>query len=246
MRFHIINALLYKYWCITKNRLDRMFDIFYWPLIVLLIWGFTSVYLKEFTDILIVNIFLSATILWVFFQRTAQDVSVYILEDFWSRNLYNLFATPMTSLELITSVVIFGFFRSIIAFFFLAFIAILLYSFNIFSLGIVIVAIFALALIIFGWTVGIFVSAIIFRYGMRIQVFAWSLPFIIQPFSAVYYPLNSVPLWVQHISIIFPTTHIFEGMRSIIHGQGIPMSSLFWAFITNFALLIFAIFFFRR
>ena len=38
MNFGRINALLLKYWYITKNRWDRLFDLFYWPLIDLLVW----------------------------------------------------------------------------------------------------------------------------------------------------------------------------------------------------------------
>lgn len=245
MKLHRINALLYKYWCITKNRLDRIFDVFYWPLIGMLVWGFTTYYIRDLTETYaIVNVFLGGAILWTFFHRANQDIAVYILEDFWSRNLYNLFASPITAIELITSTIILGIIRSAISFFFLAGIAFLLYSFNFFSIGILAISVFAFDLMLFGWVIGIFVSGLIFRYGMRIQIFAWSLAWLVQPFSAVFYPLKSLPQWLQNISILFPTTHVFEGLRYAFDTGKIAWANLGFALLLNIILLIIVYLFF--
>jgi ABC-2 type transport system permease protein len=238
MRWHIIEALLLKYWYITKNRLDRIFDVFYWPFMGLLIWGFTTYYLKSFTGNAIINIFIGGIILWTFFQRAQQDITTYILEDFWSRNLYNLFSSPMRGSELIASIMIFGFLRSLITFGFLCILSFLLFSFNIFGAGIFAIALFAFGLMIFGWAMGIFVAALIFRFGTRIQVFAWSFSWLIQPFSAVFYPLASMPVWVQKVSFVFPTTHIFEGMRYAFQTNQILWKNLAYAFGFDIVLLL--------
>ena len=106
MKAHVILGLIQKYWYITLNSLDRVFDLFYWPLIGLFIWGFTTFYLRDIVGESIIYIFLGGTVLWIFFQRAAQDISVFILEDFWSHNLFNLFATPLKTSELVVSIVI--------------------------------------------------------------------------------------------------------------------------------------------
>ena len=245
MRLHIINALMLKYWYITKNRIDRIFDLFYWPLMSLLVWGFTTFYLREFTGSVIINILIGGVVLWTFFHRAQQDITTYTLEDFWSRNLYNLFSTPLKWSELIVSIILFGFLRAIISFIFLSIIAFILFSFNVFGAGIFAIAIFASGLMLFGWVMGIFVAAMIFRYGMRIQVFAWSLSWLIQPFSAVFYPLSAMPVWIQKVSIVFPTTHIFEGLRYAFNNNAIPWSNVAYAFGLNILLLIAACWFFK-
>ena len=77
-------------------------------------------------------------------------------------------------------------------------------------------AVFTSVLLLFGWVIGILISALIFRYGLRIQILAWSVGFIIQPFSCVFYPLDSMPGWVQGIAITLPSTYVFEGLRHAI------------------------------
>ena len=245
MNFGRVNALLLKYYYITINRLDRVFDVFYWPLMGLLIWGFTAYYLKDITDnSQILNIFLGGVILWTFYQRALQDMGTYVLEDFWSRNVTNLLSTPLTSAELITSTVLFGFFRSVITFAFLSLAGLVIYSFNIFNAGVFIVLLFSINLLLFGWSFGIVVCGLIFRFGQKIQVFAWSFPWLVQPFSAVFWPVAALPLWLQKVSLLLPSTYAFEGIR-----QGFAVGTMNWAYfwqglVLNLALIALAYIFF--
>ena len=90
MKLHRINALLLKYYYITINRVDRLFDIIYWPILDLFIWGFTALFIQKLSDVNVMSMLLGAVILWVFVWRASQDIAVFVLEDFWSRNLYHL------------------------------------------------------------------------------------------------------------------------------------------------------------
>ncbi len=245
MKWHRLQALLLKYYYITINRLDRLFDMLYWPVIGLLIWGFTSSYIVDLTkDSKVLEIFLGGAILWTFYQRAQQDMGNYILEDFWSRNLYNLLSTPVLPQEIILSAVIFGLIRSIATFAILSVLGLLFYSFNVFSGGIFVILLFSFALLLLGWVFGIFVTGLIFRYGVKIQVFAWSFAFLIQPFSAVFYPLSSLPLWLQKVSLAFPTTHAFEGMRLAYSTGAIAWNHVAYAFALDLLFLIAAYYFF--
>lgn len=246
MKWHVVSGLLLKYWYITKNRLDRIFDIFYWPLISLLIWGFTTYYIRDFAGSKILMFFIGGTVLWVFFQRAMQDITVYVLEDFWGWNLYNTFASPVTWKELLFSVISFGVIRAVITFLFLAAIAGLMFAFNIFSAGIFAIALYSLGLLMLGWVFGIFVAGLIFIKGLKIQVFAWSFAWLLQPFSCVFYPLASLPVWLQKASLIFPTTHIFEGMRYSMETGRMAWNSFIYAMIINIILLIAMCIFFRQ
>ncbi len=246
MKFYRVKALMLKYWYIATRRIDRLLDIFYWPLIGMLVWGFTTYYIADLVqNNMIVNVLLGGAILWTIFIIAQTDMGIYILEDFWNRNIFNLFASPMKNSELLLSIALFGLLRSAMSFLFLISIAYLLYLFNLFSIGIFYIAIFAFGLILFGWVVGIFVTGFIFRYGGRVQSFAWTIGWLVQPFSAVFYPLSSQPIWLQKISLLLPTTYIFEGMRTALSKSAMDWRGLITSFSINIILLILAYLFFE-
>ena len=243
MKLHRIYALLLKYLYITKNRWDRIFDLFYWPLVDIFVWGFATIYIKQISQLNLVSAILGGIIIWMFVWRSSQDIAIFTLEDFWSKNLFNLFSTPITIGEFVISVLVFAFSRSIITFIFTTIIAFLIYSFNIFTIGILNIAIFMFALLIIGWAMGIFITGVIFRYGERIQVLAWSMVWAIQPFSCVFYPLSSLPAWAQKIAYYNPITHIFENLRAIVFNNPINWSGIIYAFIAGTVLLIITLIF---
>lgn len=189
--------------------------------------------------------FLGGAVLWSQFWRAQTDVGTVILEDFWSRNVYNLFASPIASIELFLAIGIIGIIRSILSFLFLNLLAWALYAFNIMDISGTAVAVFSTVLLLFGWVVGIVIASLIFRYGLRIQVFAWSVGFIIQPFSCVFYPLDSMPGWVQAIAVLLPSTHVFEGLRHTIAAGELALQPLFLALGLTALLFVMSIVYFQ-
>ena len=95
MKLHRIFALLLKYYYISINRVDRLFDVIYWPIIDLFMWGFAAIYMEGISSKKLVGMLLGGIILWMFVWRSSQDIAVFVLEDFWSRNLYHLFSSPI-------------------------------------------------------------------------------------------------------------------------------------------------------
>lgn len=245
MNLQRIQALLLKYHYISINRLDRIFDIFYWPLIDLLLWGFMTFFVEKVADFNIVSMLIGGVILFIFIWNSSQNISVFVLEDFWSKNIYNLFTSPVRISEMMTSVVIFSIVRSLISFIFLAIVAWVLYAFNIFSIGIALL-IFIPPLMLMGWVMGIFIAAIIFRYGSRLQVFVWSFAWLIQPFACVFYPLSALPWWAQKIAILMPPTHVFEAMRALVDGQPVQWMNLAYSVAALLVLLVGAAMFLGR
>ena len=238
MRIYRINALLLKYMYIMKNSLDRVFDIVYWPILDIFIWGFTTAFIKDISGVNLLSMLLGGIILWVFVWRSSQDLAVFVLEDFWGRNLYNLFTTPLKTSELISSVVIIAVIRSAISFTLQSVLAFFLYAFNIFSINLFFIAIFIAILISFGWVMGLFITGMIFRFGSRIQVFAWSVVWAIQPFSCVFYPLSALPSWAAKIAILLPTSHVFEALRAVINKTPINWGGIIYATVITFVLLV--------
>ncbi len=243
----VLWGLVYKFSCICYRSLDRIFDIVYWPVISLMLWGFTSTFVATTSTLTgVTEFFLGGAVLWSLFWRAQTDVGTFILEDFWSRNVYNVFASPMTTLELFLAIALIGFLRCILSFAFLSLLTWVLYAFNILQIGGPALALFTAVLLMFGWVIGIVIAGLIFRYGLRIQVLAWSVGFIIQPFSCVFYPLESMPRWVQLIAVTLPTTHVFEGLRHAIATGELARRPLFTAFGLTLVLLLAALAFFQH
>ncbi len=236
MKFYRIQALLWKYWYISINRIDRLFDIIYWPIIDLLAWGFATYFIKDISGINLLAMYLGGIILWVFVWRSSQDLTIYVLEDFWSRNLYNLFSSPVLASEILISIMFFAFLRAIATFLVLVILGWLLYSFNIFNIVSFYLPLFIAILVLIGWVLGMFVTGIVYIYGQRVQVFAWSMVWIVQPFSCVFYPLSALPPWAAAIARVNPVTHIFEAFRTVLAGGTVNVYSLVYSFVITIVL----------
>jgi ABC-2 type transport system permease protein len=221
-------------------------EIFYWPLLDLLVWGFITVYLAQFRQNLpdFVTFFIGALILWDILFRSQQGISVSFLEDLWSKNLLNLFASPLNPPEYIFSLMLVGLVKLITTATVMALLAWVFYSFNIFLLGLSLVP-FVLNLIIMGWSIGIVTTALIIRFGQEAEVLAWALGFLFMPISAVFYPVSVLPPFLQTIARYIPAAYVFEGMRGVINSGSFSLVELLWAFGLNVVYLVLAFLFFR-
>jgi len=243
MKLHRINGLLLKYYYITINRVDRLFDIIYWPVIDLFIWGFTALFIQKLSDVNVLSMLLGAVILWVFVWRASQDIAVFVLEDFWSRNLYHLFTSPVKLSEHLTSIIIIGFLRALVTFVLMWLVGIFFYSFNILAISPLLIALSVFLLTLFGWAIGLFVAAFIFRYGQRIQVLAWSVTFLISPFACIFYPLSALPNWAAKIASVIPATYVFEALRAMINKTPVNQAGLLYSLISSIVLFVLTAFF---
>ena len=90
----------------------------------------------------------------------------------------------------------------------------LLYAYNLFALGPVVV-LFFMNLMMMGWAVALGVVSLILRHGAGAEALAWSVLFGLTPFSAVFYPVAVLPRVLQPIALALPSAHVFEGMRGV-------------------------------
>jgi len=167
------------------------------------------------------------------------------LEEIWSRNLTNLFISPIREFELVISLIFISLIRTIIGLTPAIFIANYFFDFHLFELGFFLIFFF-FNLIIVGWSIGFLVSSLVLRYGHAFEELAWAIIFILLPFSCVYYPLDSLPSIMQKISIIFPPAHIFESMREILINGVIRYELLKNIILLNVAYLTGSVVFFLK
>ncbi|MBI2623527.1 MAG: ABC transporter permease [Candidatus Liptonbacteria bacterium] len=247
MKLHRINALLIRNLYLYKRSLPRLMDIFFWPVMDLLLWGFLSVYLNqlELGAPNLVTFLLGGIVFWGFLHASQESVSVAFLEEVWEKNFLNIFVTPLRLSEFLTSTVLVGLVRLLLVGSVMGAVALALYHFNIFQFGFYFIP-FALNILLFGWLVGIFITAVIFRFGTSAQVLAFGVLFLIQPFSAVFYPVSALPASIQWISYLLPPTYVFEGMRAVIATGTLPFATLGYALLNNAIYLILVLWFFYR
>ena len=238
MKWRRIKGMLLSYFYITKNSLDRLWDIFFWPFIDILIWGFMTYFINKVTELNVINAVLGAIMLWMFIWRGGNDFVVFLLENYWSRNIYHLFVSPLTKLELVVSLAALGVIRSVLSFGVLAIMSFLLYHFNILSLNIGHALLFIGILVLFSWAIGMLVASCIIQFGTRVQILAWGVVWAIQPFSCVFYPLSALPPWAAIIARILPTTQVFEGLRASLAGQPLNYAGLGYAFLEVLLLIL--------
>ncbi|HEU0085508.1 MAG TPA: ABC transporter permease [Candidatus Paceibacterota bacterium] len=225
MKIYRIKAFIFRHWYEVVATIDRKVDIFFWPTIDLLGFGLLTAYIDKLeVGVGVAGAILGGIILWSLVYNIQRDISVSLLEEAWSRNLYNLFSSPLLISEVVIGALLMSFLKSIVTISLLLFIASGLFGFNLLALGWQ-VAFFLLNVFIFGWAFGFITSALIFRFGIRVQVLAWSLIAVIYPISGVIYPLDTLPPFLAFIAKLLPLSHIFEALRGIIINGTAPESS---------------------
>jgi ABC-2 type transport system permease protein len=246
MNPHRIGALVLRYTYLYTRSVPRVAEMFFWPVMDLLVWGFITVYLMRMGNRVpaTVTFLLGSMIFWDILYRAQQAVTISFLEDIWARNLLNIFVAPVRVGEFIAATYVVGFVKILITVAVLATLAWWLYTWNLFQMGFSLIPLFA-NLLLMGWAVGMVTTALIMRWGQSAEALAWGIPFLIQPVAAVFYPLNVLPGWVQWIAVCIPATHVFEGMRQVLRGEGLSAHYLAWAFALNVVYLVCGAAFFR-
>ncbi len=135
------------------------------------------------------------------------------LEDIWTQNFINYFASPLEIREYLAGLVLTSIATSLIGFWIMVLIAGLAFGYNIFKIGLFLLP-FVSILLVFGIAMGIFVSAIIFRLGPSGEWLGWPVPLILSIFAGVYYPISTLPAALQIVAKFMPPCYVFESMRT--------------------------------
>ena len=243
-----ILGMLQRYLYLHKRSLPRTLEIVFWPVMELLVWGFVSVYLRQLSPGTLSNLFfflINAMIFWDILYRSQQAVSIAIVEDIWTQNIVNLLVSPLKIWEWLTSTFIYGLAKVVVITIILSLIAWALYQFNLIdNLGFAVLPLI-FNLLLFGWAVGVFTAALVVRWGHAAEALVWGIPYLLQPISAIYYPLSVLPPWLQVVSRCLPSTYVFEGMRAASATHQMPVDFFFIALGLNLVYFILAGIFFN-
>src|SRR5512146_3440629 len=101
-------AIILRQFYLMRGSPARVLPLFVWIAVDMVLWGFITRYLNAVAraGFDFVPALLGAVLLWDFFTRVMQGVTMAFLEDVWSRNFLNLFASPLSIGEYIGGLVI--------------------------------------------------------------------------------------------------------------------------------------------
>ncbi len=210
-------GLLLRHLYLMRSSWTRVFDLVYWPVLQMIVWGFITVFLQNNSSWVLRagGILIGAVLLWDVLVRGQFGMTISLLEEMWSRNLANLFVSPLRPLEFAASLMAMSLLRSAVGVLPAAFLAIPLFAYSIFDLGLPLVA-FWTVLIGFSWSVGLLIAAALLRFGLAAESYAWASIFILSPITGVYYPIATLPWWLQPVAWALPPSHVFEGLRALV------------------------------
>lgn len=227
MRPHRVLAVVSRHGYLHRRSPIRALELLYWPFLELLVWGFVSIWIQTVAGAAgnFIAFFLGGFILWDLMFRAQQGLSMAYLEEVWSRNLMNLFVSPLTVGEFLAASGVVSLVKLTISTVVMAFLAATMYGFNVLTLGLSLVPFIAI-LLVFGWSMGVATMGLVMRFGQGAESLVWVVSFVIQPIACVFYPLSTLPTWLQPVALATPLVHVFEGMRAVIAGGGVPWRHL--------------------
>ncbi len=239
-------GLVYRHLALYRRSWPRMLELAYWPALQMLIWGFTASFIAGRSNqpvAIAAGTLLGGVLLWEVALRSQMGVALSFLEEVWSRNLAHVFVSPLRPWEMVAGMMVVSLMRVVIGVLPAILLAWLLYAFNLFAMG-PIVIVFFLNLTVMGWWVSLAVLSLILRHGAGAEALAWSVLFGLTPFSAVFYPVSVLPAAIRPIAYALPSSHVFEGMRAAMNDGVVRWDHLAWAFGLNIAWAIVAVWLF--
>jgi ABC-2 type transport system permease protein len=239
-----IRAIARRHAYVMLRSPHRLFDVTVWPLVDVLLFGSLGVFVSHHTSAgaTAFGYLLSGIILWHVVYQSQIALSTGLLEETWSRNLLNLMVTPMTEVEYVLGVVLFGMVKLALGVGVVALTALGFYAFNISALGWALVPV-ALVLLLVGWLIALFVIGIVLRFGSGAEALAWGILFMVMPLSGVFYPVHALPALLRPLALALPTTHAFAAARSLLAHHGLAWSQLGIAFASTVVLFAAAVVF---
>lgn len=225
----------------------RVLPLFAWAAIDIVLWGFITRYLGTVVadGPSIVSTLLGAVLLWSFFGRVMHGVTTAFLEDVWSRNFLNLFASPLTISEYVSGLVLTSILTSFVGLVVMLLLASAAFGLSFAVYGLMLLP-FLLVLFLFGVALGIFSNALVLRLGPASEWFVWPMPALLSPFVGVFYPIATLPAWMQTVAYALPPSYVFEGMRAIVLQGAFSTTALVWGVVLALLYLLLACWFFVR
>jgi ABC-2 type transport system permease protein len=242
-----IAAIVLRQFYLLRGSVARVLPLFAWVAVDIVLWGFITRYLNSVTasGFNFVPVLLGAVLFWGFFTRVMQGVTMAFFEDVWSRNFLNIFATPLALWEYLAGLVLSSIATSTVGLLVMLVLATVVFGLSFFAFGVLLIP-YLLVLFVFGIALGIFASAVVLRLGPAAEWFIWPIPAALSPFAAVFYPVSTLPRWMQYVSHLLAPSYVFESMRAVLAGRPVSPVPLAWGLSLAVLYVLLACWFFAH
>jgi ABC-2 type transport system permease protein len=246
LRARRVSAIVLRQAFLLRGSPARVLPLFAWVAIDIVLWGFITRYLNQVAPGFdFVPVLLGAVLLWDFFARVMQGVTMAFFEDVWSRNFLNVFATPLTTPEYVAGLVLSSILTSTVGLLVMIVLATAAFGLSFLSYGLVVVPALVV-LFLFGIALGILGCAIVLRLGPAAEWLIWPIPAVLSPFAGVFYPVSTLPHWMQAVSWALAPSWVFEALRALVAGGAVSWPSLGLALLLAVADVVLAGWVFAR
>jgi ABC-2 type transport system permease protein len=247
MHLNRAGAITLRQFYLLRGSIARFLPLFAWVAVDIILWGFLTRYLNSVAapGFNFVSMLLGAVLFWDFFSRVLHGVTTAFLEDIWSRNFLNFFASPLSIGEYQLGLVISSVLTSLIGLVFMLILATFVFGLSFAAYGIAVLP-FLMVLFLFGIALGILGTAVVLRFGPASEWFVWPLPALVSPFVGVFYPLSTLPAWMRVVARALPPSYVFENMRAVAAGRAVSGTDLVIAVILGCVYVGVSLFIFTR
>lgn len=210
--------VLWKHYIYSiKRNKGRLIDIFVWPILELLVFGFTANFLNQEIQnetIKLMAILLGSLVFWNFFAKISGEVYQQLFDDVLSKNLKNIIMSPLRTGEMLWALILAAVTKLLFSMGILLLVARTIYGFNLLTNWYY--GLLMMVLILWGVAMGLLISSLLFLMGNKVMSLAWVITGVVQPFSCVFYSRTTLPGIFKIISYLIPSSYVFEQYREII------------------------------
>lgn len=238
----ILTLTKYYLYSLRRNK-GRLVELFVWPAIELLVFGFMGSYLSSISaenGTRILAVLLGSLIFWHFFARISTEIPQQLFDDVLSRNLQNVLITPVKTSQMIISLISASVVKLLINIVVIGSTAFLMYHFNFFNSDPLFIPMIII-LMIWGISMGIMIASLLFIIGSKAITFSWVITGLVQPFSCVFYSREVLPGLINSISYLIPSSYVFELYRKHLSGIETNLFDLALPFLISIGYLLIAI-----
>jgi ABC-2 type transport system permease protein len=234
-----VGAVMHRHWIVLRRSPHRWFEISFWPVMDVLLWGTLGVYVAKTAaktgGIQSSQLLAGITLFWILTQAQF-SIALGVNEETWTRNILNVLTTPVTELEYLAGIAIFGLLKLALCVGALTIATTFFFGFSLASVGWSVIPIIVL-LIINGWAFGLLGVGLVLRFGQSAEILIWGVNYALLAFSGVFFPTASMPKGIGVVARQLPTSRVFAALRSAVDGHPPSLSALLGAAVGSLIFL---------
>lgn len=203
-------AFAYRNLIFAKRNFFTFFELLFWPFVSIVSIGLMGVFLEFRGNVM--DFVLTGAITSGILQVAQLDVSYSLLYDVWSKSWKHTFLSPISHLDYILGGWAVGIIRGTAVF-------LIMYLFSRFMFGFAlpplpVTLVFLAGVFLNAAMLGMAVCVLIFFFGTKVDIVAWSSVALIMLFCGIYYPVDTLSPPARIIAQFIPLTYFLDYFRS--------------------------------